>query len=94
MFANSSDSGSAVVRLLRTGPDLGVSASELVGILHGIVVEAEFSTFVALFMPTELIILHIRENLGFEISLDVPDRPEQKREHEVFGEGGYSMGLK
>lgn len=94
MFANLGDSGSAVVRLMRTGPGLGVSASELVGILHGIVVEAEHSVFVALFMPIELVVSHIREKLGFEVSLDVPDRPEQKWEHEVFGEGRSSMGLK
>lgn len=94
MFASSGDSGSAVVRLMRTGPGLGVSASELVGILHGIVAEAEYSTYVALFMPIELVVSHIREKLGFEISLHVPDRPEQKWEHEVFGEGRSSMGLK
>lgn len=93
MFANSGDSGSAVVRLMRTGPGLGVSASELVGILHGIVAEGDYS-HVALFMPTQLVVSHIREKLGFEISLDVPDRPEQKWEHEVFGAGRSSMGLK
>jgi hypothetical protein len=94
MFANSGDSGSAVVRLMLEDVDLGVSVSELVGILHGIVAEAEHSTYVALFMPIELVVSHIREKLGFEISLDVPDRPEQKWEHEVFGRGRSSMGLK
>jgi hypothetical protein len=93
-FANLGDSGSAVVRLMRTGPAPGVSASELVGILHGIVAEGDCSTYVALFMPIQLVVSHIREKLGFEISLDVPDRPEQRWEHEGFGEGRSSMGLK
>jgi hypothetical protein len=92
MFADSGDSGSALVRLIReadapVAEEAMVVKSELVGIVFAIVQEREAGPYVATFMPIESVMARIREKLQFDISIEVEDRAEEDWVYEELGKG-------
>jgi len=84
MFADEDNSGSA---LLRFGQDSAgnMVRTELVGVIYGVVYEEEQPCKVVTFMPTDRIAKYIKETIGAENSMAVPEKHNKEWPYEMLG---------
>ena len=95
MFADTGDSGSAVLRLREE--DGFVLEAEAIGMVYAILYENEYQTYVSFYTPIKDLKDTLFAETGLVLSLAVPQNQRQGDEtwsYEVLGHGRSSLGLK
>jgi hypothetical protein len=93
-FARRGDSGSAVLRVVRD-VEGRVARVEVVGIIYGVCWEEAHRCLIAFYLPLDDIKATLKQKLGMDISLAVPDHVSQGMwPYKVYGRGRSIGDLK